>query len=158
MLTFNTPWRSSGWREEMRYSVPGGRGGETDRTGFLIDIFRGWFYESNSCISAHLEKHGNPSWWQPFLVTSRKLHETRKTVWKNRCLVACISPAPKLHICWPSPLPFWSSFSELSEGLFPRLWFSFCPQIKLNSQFSHGANFFLSQHGKGCSWIQDSNR
>ena len=41
------------------------------------------------------------------------------------------------------PLPFWSSLSELSEMLPPGLQSSFCPQIKLNSQFSSCTSYFL---------------
>ena len=43
------------------------------------------------------------------------------TVCKNMCLTACISLLPKSHRYWPSPLPLWSSFLELSEILSPRL-------------------------------------
>ena len=42
------------------------------------------------------------------------------------------------------PLPFWNSFSELSEVLSPRLQTLFCPQIKPNLQLSHCASFFQS--------------
>ena len=50
---------------EMGCSVleEGGCCGEmgTRRTGLQTDIFRSWFYEPNSCISSHLEKHLSPS-------------------------------------------------------------------------------------------------
>ena len=37
------------------------------------------------------------------------------------CLTAYTPPSPKSHIYWPSPLPLWSSFWELSERLSLRL-------------------------------------
>ena len=42
------------------------------------------------------------------------------------------------------PLPFWNSFTELSEVLSPRLQTSFCPQIKPNLQLSHCASFSVN--------------
>ena len=53
LLTFNTPWESSGCRAEMRFSVLW----KTGRTSLQIDIFKSWFYEPTFCIASYLEKH-----------------------------------------------------------------------------------------------------
>ena len=63
--------RSLGWRTEIRNFALWEKLAE--QVFRLLDIFRCWFYEPDSCISSCLEKHQNPSWWQVFLVTSRSL-------------------------------------------------------------------------------------
>ena len=58
--------------------------------------------------------------------------------WKNMCLSASIPPSQKIT-CLLSPLPAWSSFSELSGDAVLIL-----PHIKLNLQFSCCAFYFKS--------------
>ena len=43
------------------------------------------------------------------------------------CKNVCTSHSPKARIYWPSHLPLWSSFSELSEMLSPGIQSSFVP-------------------------------
>ena len=92
-------------------------------------ISRGWFHNPSLCISSHLEHQ--------VLVTSRKLLQCK-------CLTSLNYPFTKiLQVDLPT-LPLWSSLSELSEVLSPRVQSSFCPRIKFNSHLSHRAFFFQS--------------
>ena len=60
-------------------------------------------------------------------------------------VMACIPTSPKSPVSWLSPLPLWSSSSELSEMLFPRLLSSFCPKQNWTHNSSCCASF-VSQH------------
>ena len=78
-----------------------------------------------------------------FSSDQQKLHETSRNFLPKKYMLACAySPFTEITslLSFP-PLPLWSSFSELSEVLSPRLQSSFCPKIKLNLQLSHCAFF-----------------
>ena len=124
LLTFNTHWGSSGWREAL--CAPGNL---VAQVFGLLDIFRNRFYDPNPGTSSYLEKHEVPSWWHQILPTSRKPFV--KWVLKGTEL--------PLHQNLNDDLPslcLWSSLSEISEVLLPRLQSSFCPPKNLtrNSQ------------------------
>ena len=118
-----TPERSLGWRSEMRPCVLGtwASGGGTDKTGLQTNIFKSWFYEPNSFISLYQKStnvlHGD--------ICSLWLAET---FWKKYLLDCMDSSFTKIMWYWPSHLPLWSSFSELSGVLSPWLQPSFCLQ------------------------------
>ena len=87
--------------------------GKTGRIGLQLDILRSWFYEPDSCISSYLEKHWNTSGDDCFSWLAE--------ICKKYVLDCVYSLFTKTtHILIP-PLPLWSSFSELSEELSPRL-------------------------------------
>ena len=107
----------------------------------LLDIFRNRFYDPNPGTSSYLEKQEIPSWWHQILPTSRKpfvkwvLNGTELPLHQN------------LNDDLPS-LRLWSSLSEISEVLLPRLQSSFCPKENLtrNSQVV----IFFSQQYDNC--------
>ena len=104
LLTFNTLWKE--FRMERRNEALCAWG-KTIRAGLQIDMFRNWFYESNSCISSYLEKHRNPSWWWLFLMTSKSFTRPAETFRKNMCLIfACTLSSPKSHVYYSPPYLF----------------------------------------------------
>ena len=62
------------------------------------------------------------------------------------------SPFTKITCIDLPPLPLWSSFSELSEVLFPRLQTSFCPQENLTGK-SHVVHVH-AQYGTLCNRLE----
>ena len=114
---------NSGWK--MRHPVYKEAVEQVFRQANIIS--RGWFHNPSLCISSYLEHQ--------VLVTSRKLLQCK-------CLTSLNYPFTKiLQVDLPT-LPLWSSLSELSEVLSPRVQSSFCPQIKFNLHLSHHAFFF----------------
>lgn len=112
---------------------------KTGKIYLQIDIFRRWFYETNFYISSGLEKHENPSWWCLLLTTSRNLLQ------KNMCLIAWTCHSPKSHIHRFSPIPLYSSFSELSDIPSPRMQSSFYARENL-AHNPHVVQLLLSRH------------
>ena len=104
LLTFNTLWKE--FRVESGNEALSARG-KTVRAGLQIDMFRNWFYESNSYISSYLEQHQNPSCWWLFHTTSKSFTRPAENFWKNMCLIfACTLPSPKSHIYYSPPYLF----------------------------------------------------
>ena len=78
---------------------------------------------SSSLVSPRISKSiKNPSWRQLLLMTQSNL------VQKIRAWLHALSLPPNHLYTDLSPLPLWSSFSELSEMLSPRLQPSFYPK------------------------------
>ena len=118
---------------------------KTGRTDFRwLDNFSR-FYELNSCISMHLEKHWNPSWWWLFLLTSKSFTTLAETFWKNMCLIACTPPSPKSDAHWPSVPASLEQFLTAIWDAVSQAIVLILPQIKVNSQVSHCAFFFSQQ-------------
>ena len=116
LCVFNTPDRSSGWRAEMCWG-------------------RNW---QNRSSDRYFQE---PILWAQFLylLVSRKALKIlngdncsswlRATLFKKiRAWLHALSLPPNHLYSDLSPLPLWSSFSELSEMLSPRLRPSFYPQ------------------------------
>ena len=118
LLALNPPEKTSGWKAEMRPPVL-----SIDRY-FQVTILWGRFlYFLISRKSTKILHGEDCSLWlaESFTILA-------DTFWKNMCLIAWNPSSPKSDDThWPSPLPLWSSFSDLSEGLSPRLQSSFCP-------------------------------
>ena len=118
LLTFNTLWKE--FRVERRNEALCAWG-KTIRAGLQIDMFRNWFYESNSCISSYLEKHQKPSWWWLFLMTSKSFTRPAETFWKNMCLILHVLSLHQNHmytILRPTSLKqFLKTIEVLSPGL-----------------------------------------
>ena len=95
---------------------------ETGETGLLDSYFQeliSWSHFLHLLIS---RKTLNPFWWcQLLLLTSRKPF----IKWVLDCTEL---PLHQNLIFRLSPLPLWSSFSDLSEGLSPGLQSKFCPK------------------------------
>ena len=141
LLTLNSPGKV--FRVETGNEVL--RSGKTGRTDFRrLDNFSR-FYELNSCISMHLEKHWNPSWWWLFLLTSKSFTTLAETFWKNMCLIVCTPPSPKSHAHWPSVPASLEQFLTAIWDAVSQAIVLILPQIKVNSQVSHCAFFFSQQ-------------
>ena len=63
------------------------------------------------------------------------------------CFTTCFFFQQKKFLYYLAPpLSLWNSFLELSERLYPQLWYSGSHQIKHNSQLLGGAFFFFFSH------------
>ena len=60
LLIFNTSGKEL--RVESRSEVSCEQGKLAEQVFRRLDVFRSPFYEPNSSVSSHLEKHENPSW------------------------------------------------------------------------------------------------
>ena len=115
------------WPLHSLKGIQGGEWGtlcprETGETGLLDSYFQeliSWSHFLHLLIS---RKTLNPFWWcQLLLLTSRKPF----IKWVLDCTEL---PLHQNLIFRLSPLPLWSSFSDLSEGLSPGLQSKFCPK------------------------------
>ena len=71
-------------------------------------------------------------------------HDQQKPLAKKYVLDCMYSPFTKITFILTLPLPLWSSLSELSEVLFPRLQSSFCPKKTYLTTFMLYTFFFQS--------------
>ena len=102
-------WRSSGWRPGMRHSVLWENWQNRSSARYSQELI----YEPDSCISSYLEKHWNTSGDDCFSWLAE--------ICKKYVLDCVYSLFTKTTYILIPPLPLWSSFSELSEELSPRL-------------------------------------
>ena len=143
LLTFNTSWKE--FRVENRNEALCALG-KTGRTGLqIIRYFQElilwaqflYLFISKKCTK--ILRGEVCSLW--LAVTFVKLAKPAK----NMCL-NCTPSSPKSHICWLIfPPPLWSSFSEHQDAV---SWTTslILPQIKLNSQFSCFAFFYVNKN------------
>ena len=120
---------------------------KTGRTGLQKDILQSWFYEPNSYISSYLEKHQNPSWWWPFLVTSRSFTRLVETFWKNMRLIVCSLPFTKITYTMSFPP---SSLEQSLRAIWGAVFWAavlILPQVKLKSQLSCCTLFLVDSCG-----------
>ena len=114
---------SLGWRAEKRHSAGAGVR-ETGRIGFQRGIFKSQFYEPKFLYCLIFIKA------LKFFMVMAVPHDQQKP--SGKIVLDCMySPFTKISNILPSPLPLWSSFTELAEPLSPKLQASFCPKQNL---------------------------
>ena len=119
-LTFNILWKEL--RVESRNEALCTLG-KTGRTGLQIVIFRSWYYEPNSCISAYLEKHRNPSWWHLLLMTSIvKWSEVTQSCLTLCDPVDCSLPGSSVHGILQTRILEWIVISFSRGSSRPKDW------------------------------------
>ena len=118
-LTFNTLWKEL--RVESRNEALCTLG-KTGRTGLQIVIFRSWYYEPNSYISAYLEKHRNPSWWHLPMTSIVKWSEVTQSCPTLCDPVDCSLPGSSVHGILQTRILEWIAISFSRGSSRPRDW------------------------------------
>ena len=122
LLTANIPWRE--FRVDSRKEA---LCAWEKLTGHA---FRDWCLQELISWAQFLHLLISKKVRKSFMVMTVSRDQQKPSAKKPMCLTLSIPPSPKSRKYYPVPLPLWSNFSELSEGLSPRLQSPFCPQRK----------------------------